>query len=116
MVSHHYPHAPNAAFSALSTTEDFGESLRRIREARNISQSAFAKEIGVSIATISMWENGRRHPTVQHLMAICDIFDTPMVTLGENSFELARLLAESRENIARFLGTSANKVRIMIEI
>jgi putative transcriptional regulator len=38
------------------------ESLRRVRERLKKSQAAFASMIGVSVATLRNWEQGRRMP------------------------------------------------------
>lgn len=41
-----------------------GESpLKQIREALNLSQEAFAREIGVSLVTVGRWERGQTPPT-----------------------------------------------------
>ena len=37
--------------------------VRAIRERTNLSQSAFADLIGVSVKTLQNWEQDRRHPT-----------------------------------------------------
>ncbi len=41
----------------------FSELIKTLREARFMSQEAFAKEIGVSFTTINRWENGKAKPT-----------------------------------------------------
>lgn len=96
----------------------FGANLRRLREARGISQRILAQKIGVSMPTISMWESDQRRPVLKRLNQICEILGVSAGELmaGAESAELAGLLAQSREQIARFLGTSPDKVRIMIEI
>jgi putative transcriptional regulator len=38
------------------------QSARQIRERLNLSQSAFASMMGVSVRTIQDWEQGRRMP------------------------------------------------------
>lgn len=38
------------------------EDVRKIREKLHKSQSEFAHMIGVSVATLQNWEQGRRHP------------------------------------------------------
>lgn len=38
------------------------EDVRQIREKLNKSQSEFAQMIGVSVATLQNWEQGRRQP------------------------------------------------------
>lgn len=103
---------------ALSSGISLGENLRRIREARGATQGALGTSVGVSTATISMWENGRRCPTYQHMAAICEFLDISMDTLQQSpgSAGYEAFMMQSRETIAKFLGTSADRVRIMIEI
>jgi putative transcriptional regulator len=38
------------------------EDARAIRERTGLSQAAFARQIGVSVATLRNWEQGRRRP------------------------------------------------------
>ncbi len=53
----------------------FGKRLKELREERGVSQPALAKELGVSRAIVSFWENGLREPTLSNLVAIADYFD-----------------------------------------
>jgi transcriptional regulator with XRE-family HTH domain len=41
--------------------------LRSWRSTRRIPLKQMAADLGVSIATISAWENGRRCPTIEHI-------------------------------------------------
>lgn len=55
-------------------------NFKNLREKRGLSQSAIAEKIGVSQATISMWETGEAMPRVDKLPEIakilnCDIND-----------------------------------------
>ena len=38
------------------------ERIRELREARGVSQAAFAAELGTTVTTVSRWENGHRMP------------------------------------------------------
>lgn len=117
MGSHRYLETDGSSVT-LSTGMSLGENLRRIREAQGATQAALGTGVGVSTATISMWENGRRCPTDRHMAAVCEFLGISMETLqqsaGSEGYE--KFMIESRETIARFLGTSADRVRIMIEI
>jgi transcriptional regulator with XRE-family HTH domain len=110
--------APRSQSATTHVIVSFGANLRRLREARGISQRILAQKIGVSMPTISMWESDQRRPVLKRLNQICEILGVSAGELmaGAESAELAGLLAQSREQIARFLGTSPDKVRIMIEI
>lgn len=47
---------------------DFPEQLLYIRSKKNLSQAALAKELRVSYATISRWENSKSKPTKKELI------------------------------------------------
>ena len=54
--------------NSIMETEKFvlkeGEvPLKQIRDALDLSQEAFGREIGVSVQTVSRWETGRSEPT-----------------------------------------------------
>lgn len=46
------------------------EEIKEIREALDLTQEAFAHEIGVSYATVNRWENGHKRPTGLSLKAL----------------------------------------------
>lgn len=96
----------------------FGTNFRRLREARGINRSVLVQELGVSMATISMWESDRHRPAHKRINQICEILG---VSVGELMSEeeptaLEEVLARSREQIARLLGISPGKVKIMVEL
>ena len=42
---------------------NFYEKIKQIRQQRFLSQEAFAKELGISFATVNRWESGKTKPT-----------------------------------------------------
>lgn len=52
----------------------FGERLKELRQEKNIGQVELAAQIGVSKGIISLWEQGKREPTLSSLVAIADYF------------------------------------------
>ena len=52
----------------------FQERFRYLRHEKGIGQEELAKELGVSNAIISLWENGLREPTMSSLIAIANFF------------------------------------------
>ncbi|MCR5012622.1 MAG: helix-turn-helix domain-containing protein [Lachnospiraceae bacterium] len=50
----------------------FGERLRALRSARNITQKDFATELGIPQPTLSAYESGKIKPTVDAMMNIAD--------------------------------------------
>ena len=52
----------------------FGERLKELRSEKGIGQIELAAQIGVSKGIISLWEQGKREPTLSSLIAIADYF------------------------------------------
>ena len=50
----------------------FCDDIREIRQKCFLSQEAFAKELGVSFATVNRWESGRTKPTYKTMKLIDD--------------------------------------------
>lgn len=48
----------------------FSEEIKQIRQEFLLSQEAFAKELGVSFATVNRWETGKTQPTYKALRTI----------------------------------------------
>ena len=50
----------------------FCDDIRMIRQKCFLSQEAFAKELGVSFATVNRWESGKTRPTYRTMKLIDD--------------------------------------------
>lgn len=48
----------------------FSDAIKTIRRKTLLSQSDFAKEIGVSFSTLNRWENGKANPKLCKLKLI----------------------------------------------
>lgn len=46
---------------------------RAIREAAGVSQSAIARDLGVTRMTVCRWESGRCRPSIEHVAAYAEI-------------------------------------------
>ena len=57
----------------------FSERLRSLRKEKGFNQTDLAKELNVTIGTVSVWERGVRKPEIETLEKISDYFD---VSLG----------------------------------
>ena len=53
---------------------DFGTVLRQLRKNHNLTQEELGKQIGVSKAVVSKYENGLGYPTFDMLIGISDYF------------------------------------------
>lgn len=51
------------------------KTLAELRERKQMSQRALAKEIGVSSAAIGMYESGKRTPPLKKAILIAQLFD-----------------------------------------
>ncbi|MBO5049039.1 MAG: helix-turn-helix transcriptional regulator [Oscillospiraceae bacterium] len=72
----------------------FSETIKQIRQKHFLSQEAFAKELGVSFATVNRWESGKTKPTYKTMKLLDDyckkngiIFDISAECMGVKSDE-----------------------------
>ena len=49
---------------------EISTEIKRIRQSTLLSQEEFARELGVSFATVNRWETGRAKPTYRTLRLI----------------------------------------------
>ena len=67
----------------------FNERLRQLRTAKDLSQFEFAKQIGISISSVNMYERGEREPNFKMLEVIADYFNVDMdYLLGKTNIPL----------------------------
>jgi transcriptional regulator with XRE-family HTH domain len=59
----------------------FSENLKELRLEKGIGQVELAEKIGVSKGIISLWENGKREPTLSSLIALAKFFDISLDSL-----------------------------------
>ena len=59
----------------------WGSNIRSIRVGRGLSMSAFAKDMGVSVATVSRWEAGKMAPRDENKVEIATVLDADVRTL-----------------------------------
>ena len=58
---------------------NFGEKLRTLRKAKNLSQTALAKLIHVSRRTVCSWETENRYPKERNLVTmLAEVLDCPV--------------------------------------
>ena len=98
-------------------TESFGTRLRRLRLTRRLSQMQLATNLNVSVPAISAWEKDRTRPRHGRIEALGELLGVSTAELlGSDGREFSPdMLAESRAQIARVVGTTPDKVRILIE-
>ena len=59
----------------------FAENLKELRLEKGVGQVELAEKIGVSKGIISLWENGKREPTLSSLIALAKFFEISIDTL-----------------------------------
>lgn len=72
---------------------ELGNNIRNIRKQHGLRQEQLAEAMGVSIASVSKWENGQCAPELTVLMELADFFEVSMDTLVGHSLNADRLEA-----------------------
>lgn len=62
-------------------TNRFCRQLKASRIERGVSQVQLAREIGVSLCIISLWEHGKRETLLNALVSFAVLFDAPPETV-----------------------------------
>lgn len=112
----HDPHFDDD--TASPADQAFGSRLQRLRAQAGLNQAQVADRMGVSAPAVSGWEKGRARPKHSRMAALAAILGVPTSELlGDSAPEdLRDLIERSRVQIASAVGTSADKVRIIIEL
>ncbi|MGM9969715.1 MAG: helix-turn-helix domain-containing protein [Anaeroplasma sp.] len=65
----------------------FGENLFKARKLKGISQEEMAGKLNVSRQSVSFWENNQTVPSLDNLIAICDLLEVnSSILLGQEEF------------------------------
>lgn len=60
------------------------KNLRHIRRLRFMTQEELAAAVGVTVKTVSRWEQGAAEPHVHHLRKLCEVLNVaPQALIGE---------------------------------
>lgn len=112
------PEIGRPATRRKATGELFGKRLEKLRKQRGLTLAQVADELGVSKPTVWAWEKGKARPVEERLPAIANVLGIPEEDLSSFSEPpgIAELLQSSREQIAEAYGTSAERVKIFIEV
>lgn len=94
-MGHSIARYENFFFSA----QDFAANIREARKGRGLSQKQVSEILGVSVPTVSVWENNKGLPTIDHMLALCWLFEfNPIVFLvvrTEKAVKSMRMFSES---------------------
>lgn len=72
---------------------ELGNNIRMIRKQRGLRQEQLAEAMGVSIASVSKWENGQCAPELTVLAELADFFEVSIDTLVGHTLNADRLEA-----------------------
>lgn len=88
--------------------ELFGDKLKAVRKAKNMTQADFAKELKVSSSVIAAYEQGKNFPSVSVLIEICKILgvssDYLLGISDEISIKLSGLSDEEAQAFLQLIG------------
>ena len=98
--------------------EAFGKQLEQLRKGKGMTLAEVADRLGVSKPTVWAWEKGKARPIDERLPALAEALgvDPGLLVQADEPPGLAELVESSRQRIADAYGTSADRVRIMIEV
>ncbi|WP_143462762.1 helix-turn-helix domain-containing protein [Levilactobacillus enshiensis] len=71
---------------------EFGESIKRTRQHRNLTQEAVAHHLHVTRQTISSWERGKSYPDIDTLIQLSDYYQLSLDTLLKKDSGLTETL------------------------
>ena len=101
-----------------------GETLRKMRRERRMTQAEVAELVGVTQGTYSLYESGKFHPGVKIIAKISAIFGVPAASLDPSLRDLPGFTdaaptsddAELQELIAAWPTLSLEKRRTLIAV
>ena len=98
--------------------ESFGARLQRLRKERGLTLAQVAGRLGVSKPTVWAWEQGKAKPVEGRMEALAAVYGVHASDLVQSRISpaLFELIARSKEQIAEVVGTSPDKIRIMIDL
>lgn len=78
------------------------QRIKQIRNAKKLSQSVFSADLGVTQASISMYESGNRHPDAAFLKTVCESYNVDLNWLITGEGEMF-INEHAREGSWRFI-------------
>lgn len=95
----------------MTTQQIIGENLTKLREQQGLTRGDIAKGVSVTNQTVGAWELGKRCPSVDLLMKICDLLGaTPNDLVYEESSGVSS--REKKEPVLRVQKDNANRTAV----
>ena len=98
----------------LTWTDAFAQRLRALRQARGLSQDAVALQAGITQASVSNYETGKREVTVATAMGLAAALDVALCQLIDLSSDHLIIPAGSR--LARAAGMLEGSPELLEQI
>ena len=54
------------------------DNIKNLRKEKNVTQDVLAKELNVSLKTVSHWETGYTEPSIAQLISLSKIFNVSL--------------------------------------
>lgn len=107
--------------------ESLGARIKRLRQEQELTLQAVADELDLTPAAISHWESGRITPKPKKLQELARALKVSVRELtGSNALlpglqrapmtEIDRIISDAQEQIARKIGCSPHRVRLVLTI
>ena len=90
----------------------FGTRIAMLRKSRGMSQLELAKQLGVSASAVGMYEQGRREPPCQIIVALARLFDVSADFLLTGEIREPRDLKNLQDCYDRFSHALAGQLRL----
>ena len=72
-----------------------GEKLRSARLSNRLTLAQVGKTLGVGHGSVAKWERDENNPTLEHLINLAELFDTPIhMLIAENLSAIATMRHE----------------------
>ncbi len=85
---------------------NLGENIKRLREEKGISQEYAAQKMGVSVQSISLWEENKTVPSIENLVTLSEILGVTVdEVLGKGASQPADNSSQSVQELP--IGTAA---------
>ena len=72
----------------------FGENLRRVRESKRFTKTQMAKKLGIKLPSYSLYESGKREPSLTNLQIIAKTLNTPVDELLNTALDEFQICAD----------------------
>ena len=93
-------------------------AMKMIRERLGLTQTAVARELGVSRQAYSQWELGKRQADYEYLLRLGELFDTTVENILTGCLENAKPLTETQARLAELVeaGDPSDTTRVLLSL